>query len=166
MSYSTSGLAAVGDDHLAARLRGDGGGPQLGDHAAGAQAGAAVRRQGETARRPPAPPWGSGGASGWRAGIACRTARRCPTSSTSRSAPHWRRPRWPTGVSFSPMVFSTPISSVATVSFSLMIGSAPSSSRRDSVLRTLRLRCSSFDVLAGQQQSGLRCGCTPSNSLS
>ena len=45
-------------------------------------------------------------------------------------------------LSFSPMVFSTPISSVATASFSLMMGSAPSSSRRDSVLRTLRLRCS------------------------
>ena len=45
-------------------------------------------------------------------------------------------------VSFSPMVFSTPISSVATASFSLMTGSAPSSSRRESVLRTLRLRCS------------------------
>ena len=47
-------------------------------------------------------------------------------------------------VSFSPMVFSTPISSVATASFSLMTGSAPNSSSRKMVLRMLRLRCSFF----------------------
>ena len=79
-------------------------------------------------------------ASGWRRGSLSYSPS-MSDSSTSRSAP-MAAATMADRLSFSPMVFSTPISSVATASFSLMMGSAPSSSRRDSVLRTLRLRCS------------------------